>query len=687
VKQYPVAGGAGIADCTLATAGCASAEALLDIAAVLGIAPGANVAVFIGPADSTLQVLNDAIDTVTNGGTTGGILSASVGVCEGNVNPSDAANMDSLLEQYALSGLTMFAATGDTGSTCEDGSGSYSNTIPFPADVPHAVAVGGTNLQVNSPSNTYATETYWSGPGEFGGGFGVSTIFKSEPTYQSKQYPGAGGRSVPDVSAYAFLGIVICQTAAATSGNPDGCGAVGGTSLATPLWAGVWALLNQASADSCGGTWESATFNGYLYNFSGSGVFHSSGSMGSDFAHVGLGSPNITALVSQLGCGPVTVSSITPSSGPGKGGTTVTVEGSNFIGVSKVKFGTADATHVTIYSDSKLTAESPAATDDLVQIQVAVPSVTFDATGGNTFSYAPVVTTVTPNIGPFYGGTSVTVTGLALSDKYTFSFGGNPATSVKCSSSVTCTMVTPAVNTAIVCNPGPLGACIIPPPPGLVAVQAIAPVGKSPSANLFTYQPLTINEFSPTAGPTTGSGVTVQVWGTSLKNGMTVNFGTLTATASDCDGSETCVVTLPPAKSAGEVTLSVTVDGVTASAADPFTYVVFPTITSITPNVIPANTGDTAQTVTLTVDGTGFVPGSTAFIFNLVGGAGALSNVNCTFTTVCTATYTVAAHESAIVTQPVAVRADGYTSVDSVNLTFPWTAPKPILGCKGTTCN
>jgi hypothetical protein len=71
----------------------------------------------------------------------------------------------------------------------------------------------------------------------------------------------------------------------------------------------------------------------------------------------------------------------------------------------------------------------------------------------------------------------------------------------------------------------------------------------------------------------------------------------------------------------------------------------------------------------------------------VAGGAGALSNVACTSATQCTATYTVAAHVTSIVTQPVAARVGSYTSVDSVNLTFPWAPPRPVLGCKGTTCS
>jgi phage tail protein X len=246
-------------------------------------------------------------------------------------------------------------------------------------------------------------------------------------------------------------------------------------------------------------------------------------------------------------------------------------------------------------------------------------------------------------------------------------------------------MLTPAVDTTIVCTGAVLDPCKIPPPPGLVAVQVVAPVGNSPSANLFTYQPLTVSEFYPPAGPTTG-GLTVQIWGTSLKAGMTVHFGDLTATVSSCVGSETCVVTLPAAKSAGGVPLSVTVDGVAASPTpDQFTYVVYPTITGITPNVIPANTGATAKTVTVAITGTGFVSGSTSVIFEVLNG-GALSNVACSSAgTECTATITAPTGVATIVTEPVAVTVGGYTSLGSVNLTFPMAPAKPL--CKGTTCN
>jgi hypothetical protein len=139
----------------------------------------------------------------------------------------------------------------------------------------------------------------------------------------------------------------------------------------------------------------------------------------------------------------------------------------------------------------------------------------------------PEVTKVKPASGPFYGGTKVTVTGLALSDKYTFKFGGTAATKVICSSSTQCTMDTPAHAD------------------GKVAVDVDAPVGSSSTPDLYQYQAPAIKSFSPGEGPTTG-GLSVTINGVSLKSGMTVNFGSASATVTGCSGSTSCAVNNPP---------------------------------------------------------------------------------------------------------------------------------------------
>jgi hypothetical protein len=83
---------------------------------------------------------------------------------------------------------------------------------------------------------------------------------------------------------------------------------------------------------------------------------------------------------------PLQVLKISPSTGPAAGGTTVTIHGTGFIGVKKVTFGGVPATDVTIYSDSKLTADSPLAPAAKVDIQVVTPAGTSATSGEDVWT-------------------------------------------------------------------------------------------------------------------------------------------------------------------------------------------------------------------------------------------------------------------------------------------------------------
>jgi hypothetical protein len=376
-----------------------------------------------------------------------------------------------------------------------------------------------------------------------------------------------------------------------------------------------------------------------------------------DFIHLGLGSPNITPLVDEYVFPYALISSISPSSGPGGGGTTVTVNGIGFAGVSKVKFGTAAATHVTIYSDSKLTAATPAASADTVNVQVTTPSGTIS---GPSFSYVPAITKINPNTGPLEGGVTVTVSGYALSSTYTFDFGSSPATAVSCSSEKQCTMVIPAHS------------------PGKVSVIVKSPIGNSKSFN-FTYLGPTITSFTPNSGPTTG-GTSVVLDGTSLETGMTVNFGGANATDVNCFSSTSCTLT-SPAHAAGTVYPTVTVNGIISPPAPVgFTYAVYPTLTSISPDSIPVNRSSTNVTYTLTFTGTGFSTASGQTFFNgSYNGQDIGWYGTCTSSTQCTATAVVspATKYTADYTFPMYVTVNGLTG-GGVEFTFPLTIPPPL---------
>jgi hypothetical protein len=255
------------------------------------------------------------------------------------------------------------------------------------------------------------------------------------------------------------------------------------------------------------------------------------------------------------------VSTVNPASGLEEGGINVTVTGKNLSDAYPFKFGGSLATSVVCSSSSKCTMVNPAHAPGLVAVVVVSPLG--NGTLADAFNYLrPVISKVSPSSGPLEGGTKITVTGKALTDNYTFEIGGSPATSVSCSSSSTCTMITPDHA------------------PGSVAVAADSPEGNGTLANAFKYLEPAVTGFLPGVGPTVG-GIYVQINGTSLKTGMTVDFGGESASSVSCTDSTVCTVTLPP-HAAGAVNVTVTVDSYSSSpSSTTFTYAVFPTITGI----------------------------------------------------------------------------------------------------------
>ncbi|MDD2768979.1 MAG: protease pro-enzyme activation domain-containing protein, partial [Methylococcus sp.] len=264
-------------------------EVLLDIDNILAIAPGAKIAVYDAPWTGSAAAYIGVFNAMINDGVS--IISNSWASCEDQVSSADAQNIDTVLQNAAAAGISVFNATGDSGSTCLDGS---PNTASVPADSPHATAVGGTSLTLGE-GFTYVSETWWDGsnnnPPSGQGGFGSSKFF-SRPGYQDGINSGAM-RSLPDVSANADpdKGVMICQ--ASRGGCPSGV-MYGGTSSSAPAWAGMTALLNQSQGYNLG------FLNPAIYPLSNTSAFHSAASMGSDFAHVGLGSPNLPILHQHL---------------------------------------------------------------------------------------------------------------------------------------------------------------------------------------------------------------------------------------------------------------------------------------------------------------------------------------------------------------------------------------------------
>ncbi len=265
------------------TPGAGEPEVLLDLDSAISLSPGAQYRVYEAATSTTFEQL---FNRMMNDGDT--IISNSWAQCEDQTPPAETKAIDSILAQAEAAGVTVFNGTGDSGSTCLDGS---ANTVSVPADSPHAIAVGGTT-PIFGPGLSYGGERWWgaekTNPPSGQGGFGVSKIF-SRPSYQNG-LTGAKGRSIPDlaVNADPRAGLDPCEQDA--GGCPTGL-LFGGTSMAAPEIAALIAQLEQ-SVDRRLHV-EPPTIYRLAKNLPG--AFHTAKSMKSDFAHVGLGDPELNA--------------------------------------------------------------------------------------------------------------------------------------------------------------------------------------------------------------------------------------------------------------------------------------------------------------------------------------------------------------------------------------------------------
>ncbi|MGX1747959.1 IPT/TIG domain-containing protein [Brevundimonas sp. NPDC055320] len=216
---------------------------------------------------------------------------------------------------------------------------------------------------------------------------------------------------------------------------------------------------------------------------------------------------------------------------------------------------------------------------------------------------APTVSSVTPKAGPTAGGALVSISGsgfLLAQPTGAVKIGATNATyTIQSDTRIRAT--TPA-NAA-----------------GTYDITVTTPSGTSAtsSADQYTYvAPPTVSSISPAAGPTT-AGTKVTIIGTNFTHATGVTFGEKSALGYAVN-SDTQITATAPAGT-GTVDIRVTTAGGAVSAADQYTYVAAPTVTSISPA-----TGLAAGGTTVTITGTNF-SGATRVTF---GGTAASYTVN-----------------------------------------------------------
>jgi subtilase family serine protease len=259
-------------------------EQSLDVEAEHTMAPGAHI-IFVGAVDCLDNSLLAAVDTAVTSGAS--VVSDSWGDDVGDLltDAATKAAFDAVFKMADSTGVSVLFSSGDDGDNFAD----FGTTAPdYPPTSPYVTAVGGTSLEVKGDARTAeygwstakqilcltttttncgsATTPYGTLNWQAGGGAGTSFTYL-QPAYQANVVPAALAlrnenlfgptplRVVPDISmdADASTGMLI----GLTQTFPDGTVKYsqfkeGGTSLASPLLAGVIADADQAAGGAIG---------------------------------------------------------------------------------------------------------------------------------------------------------------------------------------------------------------------------------------------------------------------------------------------------------------------------------------------------------------------------------------------------------------------------------------------------
>jgi subtilase family serine protease len=247
-------------------------EASLDVESVHAMAPGADL-VYVGADCSSMNDDLDAELRVVDGHLADIVSNSWHFGIEQQLPPDLITAFDRVMEQGVVEGIGFYFSAGDNGDW-STATPDHTPAVQYPASDPWVTSVGGTSLAVGRQGH-YLWETGWGSmstplsadgsswaglPGTFteGSGGGRSAVF-SQPAYQAAVVPtalstpsGAGSpmRVIPDIAADAdpdtgiLFGLTVTLAPGAAPEYAEG--RAGGTSLSTPLIAGIQADAEQA---------------------------------------------------------------------------------------------------------------------------------------------------------------------------------------------------------------------------------------------------------------------------------------------------------------------------------------------------------------------------------------------------------------------------------------------------------
>ena len=239
-------------------------EETLDVEAVHAMAPGANIRYYASSScfdDDLLDTLSRVVED-----NKASVVSNSWGDVESSASGSSVIAFEGVFLQGAMQGIGFMFSSGDNGDELAN---SGIRQVDYPVSDPYVTAVGGTSDAIGA-NGKFIFQTGWgtekyslSGDGKewtslgflYGAGGGVSALF-NRPDYQAGVVPAkfGSGRAVPDVGLDAdpTTGFLVGQTQTFSDGAYYDEYRVGGTSLASPLYAGMTALASQHAGGRLG---------------------------------------------------------------------------------------------------------------------------------------------------------------------------------------------------------------------------------------------------------------------------------------------------------------------------------------------------------------------------------------------------------------------------------------------------
>jgi hypothetical protein len=245
------------------------------------------------------------------------------------------------------------------------------------------------------------------------------------------------------------------------------------------------------------------------------------------------------------------LSSISPSSGPGTGGTQVTITGTNLEGATSVSFGTVtSATYAINATGTSMVALSPIPiAAGAVNVTVSGPGGTSAVNGADIFTYtsapALAVTAISPAAGALNAHTQVTISGTGLAGALSVHFGSTAASFTWANGGRELIALAPSVSA-----PGSV--------PVTVSSAKASSLGSPTSTFTFVGAPVvvaaapSVSSLSPSSGALRG-GTLVSIRGAHFTTLTKVLFGTLRAKVLSINSAGTLIKVSAPAQKHAEV--------------------------------------------------------------------------------------------------------------------------------------